>query len=232
MPEFPVTLVPVAGGYAVHTTGCDCKEASAKAPGRRSFASQSVEAALAEHYRRDGGPTAPDRVVRRLCASNIPMTDLAPMTWTQHHQYYVNEAARYLVQFAGTADYQARQTSREVLSTVIGVDGERVPWWWPSSGDTRSMIRKAHQARAMARVVHGVEFDPKDDDACMQVVTQAEAVLRDELETLTETGTGYADAMDRAYAEAERYGAGQVVQILRSTLAKVHAHRTLRDAVR
>lgn len=229
MPEFSIRLVAIPGGLAAHTAPCDCDEVTRDRS--RAVVAQSVSEALSIRYAMGPvGVTAPDHVVRRDCARNVPMHPIEPFSWEQRHEFYVKDAAYALWGFAVVTATSAAAAQKELDDSRTDIDGEPVPLWTPAPDLTRELLLLAYEAKAYARVVAGIPEEGADDDACARLVMQADRVIRDELEVVGDVSTGYADTMNRAWAAIERQGAARTVRSLRSVLAKVHAHRTLRDA--
>ncbi|MEV6400923.1 hypothetical protein AB0M39_40130 [Streptomyces sp. NPDC051907] len=236
MPEFPVELVPVEGGYyAVHLVGCDHPERETVPPGRparRRFPATSVADAVARLYREGTvGVTAPDRFVRRDCISNLPMTDPTPVPWDTLHAVYVKQAAAYLWMCAAAALRRSQEATEELTLGSREQDGKILPGWLPQASDLRTSVRAAHEARLWAVCVDGFTKEPSSEADASRVVTQTEKALRDAMEKALDHDTGHADAVDALFAQIEKQAATRFMRSTRSCLAKVHAHRATRDAV-
>jgi len=228
MTEFPVRLVPVTGGYALHYTDCDCPDG--EGPGRsRIMAVGSAHAALAKfHAERPGGITQPARIVRRACAANVPMTEPEPMSWQERHGHYMREAARALFDHADHMVSMGAYHGAKITESRFDEDDHLDPIWMPGKDHVRTQVRTAYTTRQLLICVRGVK-DPQAE--AERLIGQAEDVYRREVETLTTDTTQHADALDGAYAYLERMASVQLTGWLRLTLSPIVAHRTLRDAV-
>lgn len=226
MPEFPVRLVPITGGYALHHSDCDCPDA--ERPGRsRIMAVGSAHAALARlHAERPGGIIQSARIVRRDCARNVPMTEPGPMSWQERHGHYMREAARAI---HAHADHMMTMcdTGGATITESRFEDDHLVPFWRPGKDPLRKQIRNSYTCAQLLIIVAGVG-DP--EAGAERLVGQAEEVYRREAETLLTDTSQHADALDAAYAQLERTATVQLVGWLRMTLSSVVAHRTLRAA--
>jgi hypothetical protein len=227
MPEFPVRLVPVTGGYSLHYDACDCPDADR--PGRsRIMAVGSAHEALAKfHAEYPCGLAQPARIVRRECAANVPMQPLEPMSWQERHGYYVREAARVIFDHA---KHMASVNDRDGADFQQSrfADGRLVPFWAPDKDHVRRQVRTAYTAMTLMICVKGVK-DPREQ--AEQLIAQTEEVYRRETETLLTDTIQHADALDAAYARLERMAAVQLTGWLRFTLSSIVAHRALRGAV-
>lgn len=228
MPEFPVRLVPITGGYALHYAPCDHDDA--EAPGRsRAMAVGSAQEALAEyHASLPTGLTPAARLVVRDCAANVPLHPIQPMSWQERHGHYMREAAYAIRAYTDQAVAEVRQGAAEIETSRYDADGRHDPVWAPQPKAITDQVRRAHLSMLMLNTTGGI----KDTDThAEKLLRQAEAVYQRELGVLAVDSTQYASDMDRAYAGARRAASIQYVNFVKHTLRKVVAHRTVRDAL-
>lgn len=222
MPEFPVQLVPVTGGYALHYAPCDCP--GTNVPGRsRPMAVGSALQALAQfHVQQPAGlPASARAVVRMDCARNVPMQDIEPMSWQERHGYYLREAAVQLNRHAAYVLKQVKAKGAEIEASRYS-EGRLKGDWEVSTGDVTESWRYGYLAERMLSVVAGI-IEPEAQ--AEQLIRQAEAVYAQLMADATDP-TGHADPVARARFETRRQAAGQLAQVFREALSKVVAHRT------
>lgn len=227
MPEFPVRLAPITGGYALHYAPCDHPEA--EAPGHsRAMAVGSGQEALAEfHASLTGGLAQPARLVIRECASNVPLRPLKPMSWQERHGHYLREAARAIRAYTDQAVAEVRRGAADIEASRYDPEGRHDPVWAPAAKTITDQVRRAQLAMLMLNSTGGIA-DP--DARAEKLVQQTEKVYQRELGYLVTDETQYADVMHQAYASARRSGSIQYVNFVKYTLRNVVAHRTVRDA--
>jgi hypothetical protein len=228
MSELPVRLVPITGGYILHYGDCDCPDA--ERPGRsRVMAVISAHQAVARlHAERPGGITQPARIIRRDCAANVPMHDPQPLSWQERHGLYMREAARAIHAQADHMMTMCASGGARLTESRFGEDDHLVPFWRPEKDHLRTQVRNAYTTQQLLLCVQGVA---NPDVEAERLVGQAEEVYRRTVETLLTDVSQYADSLDQAYADLERWAAVQFVGWLRTTLSSIVAHRTLRGAV-
>lgn len=233
MSDFRVRFVPVYGGYAVHTSGCRHKVPDSPrhlygAPRLLEHEGDTLTAAVAALYRSSPvGILTPDRFEVRDCARHIPLTR-GPGYWDTHHDAMVGRAAHFLwVCSSGSTD-NATSKVNEVLEDVHELEHS---WQWrPDPGMLREQTAATYAAR-LWQTVRADDEEPQETDTetCRRFVLRAEAALRDAVERLVLEEGQSPEPMEQGLADAERAGAWQFAQAVRSCLAHVHAHRALRD---
>ena len=228
MPEFPVRLVPVTGGYALHYDACDCPDGERPGRSRVMIVGSGHEALAKLHAERPGGLSQSARIVRRACAANVPLTPLAPMSWQERHGYYMREAARAIFDYADDMHRLCDTGGATLAESRFDEDDHLIPFWRPDRRQVRAQVRNSYTCQQLTLCVRGVK-DPHEQ--AQQLIEQAEEVYRRESETLLTDLAQHADALDAAWAQLERTAAVQLVGWLRSILASIVAHRTLRGAV-
>ncbi|MFF6829939.1 hypothetical protein [Streptomyces longwoodensis] len=239
MPEFAIALVPMDGGFGVHTIGCDCPQASDLPRGVRvrRFAVGSVAEAVTRLYGasdRDLVPLlAPGqlRIERFDCARNVPFEAPEPMSWEERHRHYTARAASAIWAMAEHDQAQNSSTAATVLEGSHDVQHRPRPAWLPTAGRFKAHAIAVFRAQFYAGCVDGVEHEPGhgEQEAVQRIVRQAEAQLAQALQVVASRGEQHADTFAAAYAEAEREAAHQFIACVADALAPVFAHRTVRS---
>lgn len=228
MPEFPVRLVPITGGYALHYAPCDHPDAEANGRSRVMAVGSGQEALAEFHASLPTGLNQPARLVIRDCASNVPVHPLKPMSWQERHGHYMREAANAIRRMTDEAVADVRRGAADIESSRYDDNGRHDPVWAPHPGEVTNQVRRARLAMLMLNSTGGI----KDPDAhAEQLIRQTEAAYQREVGLLATDDVQYANDMDRAYATARRSGSMQYANFVKYTLRKVVAHRTVRDAV-
>ncbi|MFC4328394.1 hypothetical protein ACFPC0_11200 [Streptomyces andamanensis] len=224
MPEFPLRLQPVTGGYAVHYNPCDHTGVTKAAP---ALVAASVSDALAQlHHREPNGLRQPVQVFKMSCARNVPTNDAQPMGWQERHDHYCREAATALAEHAKWLSDHTRFKGAQIEASRWHA-GRHIPGWEVATADVKESWRYGYQATMTRPIVSGIT-DPKVQAA--EVIRRAEDVYA-RLMTDAAAVDGHADPVARARHEIHRQAAAELARDLRHHLGKIIAHRTLRDRV-
>ncbi|MFG2734422.1 hypothetical protein ACGFX7_06325 [Streptomyces harbinensis] len=212
---YHVHLLPIADGYAVHVGTCECKERASGPAISSPYPATSLSRAVTQLYR-EAGVTAPDRFVRRACATDLPMHDNIPRGWAETTENLVLLAAGQIWEDASASINESRQRVAELEEHSRSDSPPPIPWF-------RQALAQVARAKYYALCVKGIQEKPRNNELAKaeDIVAMTDAAIRE----------ATAVVLGLEGDQAETNGARYFLRRTRRTMAPLHAHRALRDDI-